>query len=159
MKSLLAAVAMIVLTSCGRVESQSSLDALPAGIPVVFEKDERGFDGYLTSITLVQNSAKFTTVTIRTVGGVANTHKVNKLGDKFVCKSNGKVRLNLECSTDQRPVDGALTVLSIVETSNALFTAKITYTYVDRRTGKDIVVTDAIASEMTRRYLPQNHTL
>lgn len=154
MKVVFAAVAMIVLASCGRIESPSHVESMPVGLALGFEKDLRPVDGNLTTLTIIQNSEKYATVTITTVGLLSNVKKVNKLGDKFVCKTEGKFRLNLDCRVDLRPVDGALTILSVVETSPDSFEAKLTHKYVDRRTGKEIVTTDEIESRMTRKYIP-----
>ena len=159
MKAVLAAVALIVLASCGRVESQSSLESAPPRISLGFQKDLRTVDGALTTLTIIQNDSQHSTVTITTLAGRSNVKKVNKLGDNFICKITPGFRFEIDCSVDLRPVDGALTVVTVVASGSNTFDASLRHQFFDRRTGKEVITTDDIGTGMSRMYIPQYHAL
>lgn len=157
MKAVLAAVAMILVASCGRVESNSNLDSAVARLALGFQKDLRPVDGPLTQLTIAQNDNQHVTVTITTQSGRSNITKVNKLSDRFLCNVPTNVRFSIDCRHDMRPVDGALTQVTVVQTGDNSFDAKIIHSFFDQRTGKEVTTTNDIGTKMKQFYVAQQH--
>ncbi len=147
--SLLALAATLSLAACGTSKTASSTNGFPGftANPIIlvqddalsFARDLRPVDGDLVEVKLAKDADGKYTASLRTafydrINGKA-IDETNELASGLTCLLT---RGDYSCSVDKRPVDGALTVLSIAQGEEGM-TAKLTSTFVNRQTGENEV--------------------
>jgi len=159
MKALLSLVAVMSLAACGTAKNDNSeakgfpgfTISLPTPVSdesLIFARDDRPVDGALDNVTLLRNADGKYDLTHRhafvsRMSG-ESSDKTDELAYDMTCTEN---RGDYSCQVDQRPVDGALIVLSLVQDQFG-YNATLTSTYVSRQTGDDIVNTQDLGSSL-----------
>lgn len=157
MKAILALAALAAITACGTAKNDNSQ---ASGFPgfnraqpvvddlLVFARDDRPVDGALNSVILAKNddgkydlSHRHAFVSQQT--GEASD-ETTELAYGMSCSEKFG---NYTCTVDQRPVDGALSVLEITMDQFG-YNATLTSTYVSRQTGENIVTTKTLGSSL-----------
>lgn len=157
MKAILSLVAVMSLAACGTAKNDNSQ---ASGFPgfntpkavfedlLVFARDARPVDGALDVVTLNKNAeGKFDLTHRHAFVSRMTGESSDKTDELAYGMSCTELFGNYTCTVDQRPVDGALNVLSIEQGSFG-YSATLTSTYVSRQTGEDIVTTKELGSSL-----------
>lgn len=163
MKKVALLLGALTLAACGAQQNNGSTvasarapSAAAAKKTYLFSADARPVDGDLKEVKLVETSKDKWTATLRTAfydrlnGKEVDETRQIASGMKCLFRQGFVPGLiKVECSRDQRPVDGDLKELTLVKTGGGLtpiFDASERTAYYDRLNGKAIDETKAIAS-------------
>lgn len=162
MKAVLSLVAVMTLAACGTAKQEQSQ---ASGFPgfnrpnpvtdeaLIFARDARPVDGNLNEIKLTKREDGKYDLTHRVASVSRMTGEAYDHTEELAYGLSCQERFgNYTCSADQRPVDGALTVLTIDQGTFG-FDAKLTSTYVSRQTGEDIVTEKELGSSLEQIFV------
>ncbi len=154
MKKFSLGLLMVVATACG--SAQHASHSVPMGdsmnpAELVFSEDRRPADGALTEISLVRNAEGQYDATMRRVFVDMRTgqevEQSEVLGKNLVCEF---AAVAISCSKDLRPVDGALTVLTISQSAD-VYVATLRHAFFDRINGHMVDNTEVLADNLTQQ--------
>lgn len=154
MKKLSLGLLTVLATACGSAQHASQSVAKGDSVnpaELVFSEDRRPADGALTEISLIRNTEGQYDATMRRVFVDMRTgqevERSEVLGKNLACEF---AAVAISCSKDLRPVDGALTVLTISQ-SGDVYVATLRHAFYDRINGQTVDNTEVLADNLTQQ--------
>lgn len=113
---------------------------------IVFRKDLRPVDGALTELVIAESGAGYDI----TLGQAFYSRPQRKMIETSESIARGlECEISEErvfCSRDDRPSDGTLVEITVMQSGNDRYTASKRTVFNDRRTGQEVEQTDVIAN-------------
>lgn len=145
--------ALMILASCGRVDSSSGLHSAVAPTAISFSKDMRIADGTFDRLDLKQGTDSKWTATIIKILPRSNNVQKEEIADlqcKITTYAAGSQIRTVVCEIDARPVDGPLYQIVVEQTDDGKYDARKITKFVDRRNGQEVTKERIIGNGMAR---------